>query len=117
MAAKTYLDARSILTADDFQYADVDCPEWGGSVHVRGLTAGERTSIARRAKANGQQDLEVSIVISGTVDQNGDRLFTKNDRDQLKNRSNAVINRIAKKILELSGGDEDSIAETQKNSE
>lgn len=114
---KNYLDARSVLSADDFLYADVDCPEWGGSVRVRGLTAGERSSVARKVKANDQQDLEVSVVIFGTVDQNGDRLFTKNDRDQLKQKSNAVINRIARKILELSGGDEDSVAETQKNSD
>lgn len=115
--AKNYLDARSVLSADDFQYADVDCPEWGGSVRVRGLTAGERSSVARKIKENNQQDLEVSVVIYGTVDENGDRLFTKNDRDQLKQKSNNVINRIAKRILELSGGDEDGAAEAQKNSD
>ena len=114
---KNYLDARAVLNADDFQYADVDCPEWGGSVRVRGLTAGERSSVARKIKANDQQDLEVTVVIFVTVDQNGDRLFSKNDRDQLKQKSNNVITRIAKRILELSGGDEDSVAEAQKNSE
>lgn len=115
--SKTYLDARSVLSADDFQYADVDCPEWGGSVRVRGLTAGERSSVQRKIKANDQQDLEVTVVIFGTVDQNGDRLFTKNERDQLKQKSNAVITRIAKRILELSGGDDESVSETQKNSD
>ena len=115
--SKTYLDARSVLSADDFQYADVDCPEWGGSVRVRGLTAGERSSVQRKIKVNDQQDLEVTVVIFGTVDQNGDRLFTKNDRDQLKQKSNAVITRIAKRILELSGGDDESVSETQKNSD
>jgi hypothetical protein len=114
---KNYLDARSVLSAEDFQYADVDCPEWGGPVRVRGLTAGERSYIARKIKENNQQDLEVSVVIYGTVDENGDRLFSKTDRDQLKQKSNNVINRIAKRILELSGGDEDSAAETQKNSD
>ena len=114
---KNYLDARSVLSADDFQYADVDCPEWGGSVRVRGLTAAERSSVARKIKANDQQDLEVTIVIFGTVDQNGDRLFTKNDKDALRQKSNNVITRIARRILELSGGDEDTAVETQKNSD
>ena len=115
--SKTYLDARSVLSADDFQYADVDCPEWGGSVRVRGLTAGERSSVAWKLKDNNQQDLEVTVVIFGTVDENGDRLFNKNDRDQLKQKSNNVITRIARKILELSGSDDDSVAEAQKNSD
>lgn len=114
---KNYLDARSVLCAEDFQYADVDCPEWGGSVRVRGLTAGERANIALKVKNNNQQDLEVSIVIYGTVDMNGDRIFTKNDRDALKQKSNNVINRIARKILELTGSDEDNVAAAQKNSD
>lgn len=114
---KNYLDARAVLTADDFVFADVDCPEWGGTVHVRGLTADERSNIAKKAKANDQQDLEVSIVVCGACDPNGDRLFTSADKDQLRRKSNAVINRLAKKILELSGGDDESVAETQKNSD
>ncbi|MBQ9402115.1 MAG: hypothetical protein IJU38_07060 [Clostridia bacterium] len=115
--SKNYLDARAVLSADDFVYADVDCPEWGGTVHVRGLTAGERSSISRRVKAGDQQDLEISVVIFGAVDQNGDRLFTKADRDQLKQKSNTVVNRLARRILELSGGDDETMSETKKNSE
>lgn len=114
---KNYLDARSVLSAEDFLYADVDCPEWGGSVRVRGLTAGERSSVAKKLKDANQQDLEVTVVIFGTVDQNGERLFTNADKDQLKRKSNAVITRIAKKILELSGGDDESVSDAQKNSD
>lgn len=112
-----YLDARAVLDADDFQYADVDCPEWGGTIHVRGLTAGERSAVARKVKENNPQDLEVTVVLFGAVDSNGERLFSKNDRDALRKKSNTVINRIARKILELSGGDDDAVGESAKNSE
>lgn len=114
--AKNYLDPRDILTAEDFLYADVDCPEWGGVVHVRGLSAGEQSSISKKVKDGNQLDLEVTIVTMGCVDADGNRIFRKEDKDALKKKSNSVITRLARKILELSGGSDEDLAETQKNS-
>ena len=53
----------------------------------------------------------------GVVDENGDRLFTDNrDRDELKKRSFAVIERVTKKIAELTGrSDEEAIEAARKN--
>lgn len=113
---KNYLDARAVLSADDFQYADVDCPEWGGSVRVRGLTAGEQAIVSKKVQAKDTGDLAVTIMIMGCVDENGERIFDKADRDTLKKKANQVVDRIARKILELSGGDEASIVAAEKNS-
>ena len=113
---KTYLDARSVLSADDLQYADVDCPEWGGSIRVRGLTAGEQSIIAKKVQAKDTGDLAVNVMIMGCVDENGERIFSKNDKDTLKKKANQVVDRIARKILELSGSDEVTVAEAEKNS-
>ena len=42
-----YLSADNILNADDFAYAEVDCPEWGGTVRIRSLSGGQRVNIKK----------------------------------------------------------------------
>ena len=113
---KNYLDARSVLSAEDFQYATVDCPEWGGPIRVRGLTAGEQSIISKKIQAKDTGDLAVIAMIYGCVDQNGEQIFSNTDKDALRKKANQVVNRIARKIFELSGGDEASIAAAEKNS-
>lgn len=111
-----FLSKTAILSADDFRYATVPCPEWGGDIRVRGLTAAEQATIARKVNDKKADDIAVVVTIMGCVDTDGNRLFDSGDKDQLKAKSYAVLDRLAKKILELTGsGDADSIEETQKN--
>lgn len=106
----------AILTADDFDYADVPCPEWGGEVRVRGLTAADQAFIAKLSKDDKSEALTLHTFIRGVVDENGERIFTAADIDDLKKRSYAVILRVAKKIAELtSPGDADAVEEMRKN--
>ncbi len=111
-----FLNKTAILSADDFKYATVACPEWGGDIRVRGLTAAEQATIARKVNDKKTEDIAVVVTIMGCVDENGERIFDNGDKDALKVRSYAVLDRIAKKILELSGaGDADGIEEARKN--
>ena len=111
-----FLTKNAILSADDFKYATVSCPEWGGDIRVRGLTAAEQAKIARMVNEGRTDDSAVVVTIMGCVDENGDRLFDNSDKDLLKARSYAVLDRIVKKIIELSGsGDADSIEDARKN--
>ena len=113
-----YLTAESILAADDFQYADVDCPEWGGVVRVRSLSGGQRSVITQRIQSKDTENLEELLVIMGCVDADGNRIFTNAHMDALKKKSNTPIQRISKKIMELSGiGNADErLQEAKKNS-
>ena len=53
----------------------------------------------------------------GCVDENGERFFNNNDKEELKKRSYAVIERLSTKILELSGDTyANAIEEKRKNS-
>lgn len=98
-----YLTAESILNADDFRYADIDCPEWGGTVRVRSLSGGQRSIITQRVQDKELEDLEETLAVMGCVNEDGERIFTNKDVDKLKKKSNTPIARIAKKIMELSG--------------
>ena len=109
------LGKASILSAEDFKYALVPCPELGGDVRVRGLSAYEQSQITKKVNAQQTDDLAVILCIMGIVDESGERVFTVDDKDALKSKSFAVLDRIAKKILELSGSTEDGIETAEKN--
>lgn len=112
-----FLSRNSVLAAEDFEYAIVPCPEWGGDMRVRGLTAAENSLIARKSQEKKTDDLSVVICIMGCVDENGERFFNNNDKEELKKRSYAVIERLSTKILELSGDTyANAIEEKRKNS-
>lgn len=110
------LSKNSVLEADDFQYALVPCPEWGGEMRVRGLTAAEYSFVSKRYNDGKSEDFDVIVCIFGCVDANGDQIFENSDKDKLRKRSFAVMDRIAKKVLELSGNSgEEGIEAATKN--
>lgn len=110
------LGKNAILSADDFEYAIVPCPEWGGDVRVRGLSAADQAYIAKLSNQDKKEVLALNVFIRGVVDENGERIFTNADMDELKKRSFAVIERVVKKISELtSKGDADTIDDLKKN--
>ena len=52
----------------------------------------------------------------GCVDEEGGKMFTADDMAVLKTKSYAVIERLGKRILELTGlGDQDEIEAARKN--
>ena len=114
-----YLNAESILAAEDFKYAEVDCPEWGGTVRVRSLSGGQRAQITQRVNDKQLDELDELLAVMACVDEDGSRIFTNKDIASLKKKSAAVVTRIAKKVLEISGiGNEaGEVDEAKKNSE
>lgn len=108
------LNKASFLTGEYFQYAVVPVPELGGEMRVRGLSAYEQSVITKKVNNKQMDDLAIVVCIMGCVDENGERVFTVDDKDALKNKPYAVLDRIAKKILELSGNESD-IDTAEKN--
>ena len=113
-----YLNAESILAAEDFKYAEVECPEWGGTVRVRSLSGGQRAQITQRVNDKQLDELDELLAVMACVDEDGSRIFTNKDIAALKKKSAAVVTRIAKKALEISGiGNENGeIENAKKNS-
>lgn len=117
-----YLDRNQILQAVDIRFDEVACPEWGGNVRVRGVTAQEmndyRESLvgtrvepaADASKADrivtfaDYRNAKARLVVKGVVDAEGKRVFSDEDAADLGKKNPAVVDRLYVRIQELSGG-------------
>lgn len=110
------LGKNAILTADDLRYDTVDCPEWGGEVRVRSLTAYEQSHISKLVAEDKRNEVTLKVVQFACVDEDGERIFSADDIKQLAMKSYTVIERIGKKIYQLTGfGDQDEVEDARKN--
>jgi hypothetical protein len=122
------LSRDDILNADDLETREVDVPEWGGSVLVRGLTGRERdayeTSLTteRQTKAGVQRGVDLDnvrakLIARCVVDEDGQRLFKDQDIAALGAKSAVALNRVYDVALELSGLTDESQEEIEGNSD
>jgi hypothetical protein len=100
----------AILSANDNPTQEVEVPEWGGSVTVRGLTGRERDEFEQSMVEVHGKNVSLSLsnararlVQSGCIDENGKQLFTPGDVRALGNKSGAALERVAGVIQRLSG--------------
>ena len=102
------LSREAILAHDDLPTEDVEVPEWGGRVRVRGLTGTERDAwdgeaVAARLKGGMPPNWRVRRVAMCLVDERGARLFSDRDVAALGAKNAAVIDRIDDVVVRLSG--------------
>jgi len=123
---KSIGDVRNHVVAPE----KVDVPEWGGHVHVRGLTAREyeKWQLSNMAQAKGEaprasmermRGATARLVVLGACDENGEPCFSDRDIPVLMDMNNKALNRVAAAVQRLAGiGDEDEIVnEFEGNSE
>jgi len=93
----------------------LDVPEWGVLIGVREMTARERNDFGENCRKQ-PTTATVRLVIDCAFDpENGKPLFEKAHQDMLLSKSGAAVERIAKRIVELSGMTDDSAKEIEKN--
>ena len=90
-----------ILKIDDIKTEEVNIPEWGDSVKVRGLTGTERDaweeSILEQKGKNTKVKLKnarAKLVSLSVVDEEGNRIFSDGDVEALGKKSAAALDRI-----------------------
>jgi len=93
-----------ILAADDLPFEDLDVPEWGVKVRVRGLTGTDRDAYEAKSVAlrRGGQDIELRLanfrsrlVVKCLYDpETGERIFGDNETAQLGAKAARVIERL-----------------------
>ncbi len=113
-----------ILAAQDLPAEDVEVPEWGGMVRVRGLSGKDRDAyftsmaVARGGQIIGRDTRNVSakLVAQCVVGETGEPLFTQHDIDLLGAKSAAALGRVFEVAARLSGLEEEDIAGLEKDS-
>jgi hypothetical protein len=93
-----YLSPEAILAAQDLPEADVDVPEWGGRVRVRGLTMGEVLAI-RKAVGDDERLVVVHTLATAFVHP----AMTVDQAEALMGKSGAVAQRVLVTINSLNG--------------
>ena len=120
------LSRNDILKASDIKTEEVNIPEWGGSVLVRGLSGVERglyeSSLAPKG-VDGKSVfdtvyLRIKMLVIVCVDEKGHPLFTEADIEALGKKSAGPIERlfeVASRLSGLSEKDAQVIEENLKN--
>jgi hypothetical protein len=117
------LTKEQILSADDIKTETVLVPEWGGDVIVRGLSGVERDAYEMAVYrpdgklTNNPRNIRSQLVARSCVDENGKRLFTSLDAEQLGKKSGAALDRVFEVAAKLSGIRKEDIEEIAKNSQ
>lgn len=117
------LSKADIVAADDIRHEDVDVPEWGGTVRVRGLTGAQRSAIeGTMMAARGQEvsmrvdmfaRLRQKLLAEAIVGEDNKPLLTEKE---VAGKSGRVLDRLFAKASELSGMDNDAVEEMAGNS-
>ncbi|NNF76424.1 MAG: hypothetical protein HKN05_00205 [Rhizobiales bacterium] len=114
------LDRKAILSADDIPKGDLEIPEWGGTIQVRGFNARERTLVTEmylKAQKEGRiQPKSIHAIVAVWCVLNGSGpMFTDDDIEALEAKSPEALDRIAVKVQELSGMSEKDLEAAVKN--
>lgn len=110
------LSRDSILSAKDFDYKDIEVPEWGGTVRLRGLSAAERDNFeANLAQTQDLSNLRSRLVVLALIDEEGNRLFKDSEAKALGEKNALVIMRLFEIVRDLSGMSDEDLQEAQGN--
>jgi hypothetical protein len=118
----SYLNKGDILGASDDEFVDVDVPEWGGKVRIKGLSGAERdrfeSSLAKMHKGQMVPDLinsRARLVAMSIVDDNGRRMFADTEVVQLGSKSSKALDRVFEAATRLSGINPEEIEKIQED--
>jgi hypothetical protein len=98
-----------ILNAQDLDYKDVEVPEWGGTIRLWALSAGEAIAFAETLDGPAKNSSNVRILSLCVGDEQGNRLFTTADLEALKKKNVRVFTRVAREAIKLNGFEEEKV--------
>lgn len=111
-----------VQQAVDIPTRDVEVPEWGGTVRVRGLNAKERIEVKDSFSGKKEGEIELAdymlpcrLIAMAAIDEQGAPIFSAEDVEMLGKKSPQVIDRLATVVAELSAMTEKSNREAGEN--
>lgn len=103
----------SILASVDVREKELDVPEWGCSLLVRGLTKRQQLEVRKNSQlANGETDqnqVELNLFMTGVVEPQ----FLPEHFGRLMDKSAGAIDRVNKEITDLSGMSADAVEDAK----
>ncbi|WP_079516515.1 hypothetical protein [Rossellomorea marisflavi] len=103
-----------VMQSDDIQYDEIYVKEWDVTLPVKTLSANELKQVLKQKKD--QLRLLSLAVIHGCKTEEGEAVFTSTDLATLEDRKSfGAIQRIAGKVLEMSGFDEGAEQEAKND--
>jgi len=115
------LTKEEIQKAKDLPVRDVEVPEWGGIVRMQTLSGAERDSFAdtvqqrKKGEVIELKGLKVFLLSLAIVGENGERLFSEADLDELNAKSAKVLETLFEIATEMNGIGEEEEEELRKN--
>lgn len=115
---------KQILEAEDVLTREVEVPEWGLVVIVRGMTGAQRdaweeSNLRKVGKGEYEPNLRnmrAKLVALCVVDEAGKRVFSDADAQALGEKSGKALSRVSRVVQELSGISEEDLEDLAKNS-
>ena len=108
-----------ILASLDIAKEEVQVPEWGGSVFVRGMTGLERDAFGTSLRnPDGSVNLDsyrAKLLVCCVVDEQGNALFTPADAAALNGKSSLALDRVFKVAERLNSLGNDALDAAEKN--
>jgi len=112
------LTKEQILAADDMGLLELEVPEWGGSVHIRVMTAGERDSYENEwmvNKSKGVDDFRAKFLQRVLCDDKGELLFTVEEIAKLSKKSARVVTKVWNAAMKHNALTDEDVEELAKN--
>lgn len=117
------LSKAEIVGVADLKIEEVEVPEWGGTVGVKGMTGADRddfesslyTGEGKNRKQN-LKNLRARLVGMTLVDEDGQRLFSDAEIKQLSGKSAAALNRCFEVAQRLNGMEAKAVEEAKNGS-
>lgn len=111
-----FLSRDAILSAEDRDYDEVDCPEWGGKVRLRSISGAERDTFEQgliQQRGNNRQvnmrNARAKLIVLCAVDEGGQKLFTEDDVRGLGRKNAKPLDRLFDACQKLAGLSEDDV--------
>ena len=120
----TLLSKSQIFEVDDRKYEDVEVPEWGGTVRIRGLSGTERDAyeasidkVVNGKPVRDMRNFRARLVALAAINEDGSPLFDQNEVAALAKRSSVALSRLFDVACSLSGITDDDVKDLEGNSE
>lgn len=112
--SKAKLATALLASLSEKQTKKINIPEFEGDIYIRQITVGEQAELVETVEQGKASDLATTFIF-GVCDENGNRLFSLDDLEQVNKINFHTMMKIAKEINQFNGVTKDDV-DYEKNS-